>query len=393
MRKNNSMNSKSILLRAALSLALVNIAGATTTNYVYMTGSTAARTQVYNTLTDPGVVFTSAPNIVGQGNSTLSKCTYMLFSGSLVGDSSGAVTTIKCYWSGSEAGIADLAGSGTENFLDDSASNNSTNAGPYVSSPVDLAMTDTAVTYSLNPNAPITGAFVGVIPFKFVLEYGSLSSITNVTDAQVRYLLSGGCRASLITGNVSDTNFVYISGRDQFSGTRVNTYGITKYGIGGSCNQVEVNSSGQMVDQNPPNQVYVGTYGYSSGGSLAAQMGANLSNSQDLNTGSGAPFSVIAYLGYSDAKTALTASPTNATELSYNGVMESTTAVQEGQYGLWGNEWLYRKSTVSSQASSVYNLLSPVATGINAHADDVALIDQRHMHVNRTGPNADATHN
>jgi hypothetical protein len=213
-----------------------------------------------------------------------------------------------------------------------------------------------------------------------------------VTDAQLRVLLAGGSHASLLTGNSNDVNYVYISGRDQFSGTRVNCYGIPRYGIGGSCNQVEIGSDGSMTDQNPPTGTYVGSFGYSSGGTLATQMGYDLSQgtSQDLNTGTGNHFSVIGYLGYSDATTAKN---NGGTELSYNGVMESTAAIQEGQYALWGNEWLYRKTTVSSQATAVYNLLSPVATGINAHADNVLFIDQRTMHATRNGPTSDPTHN
>jgi hypothetical protein len=393
--KIKKMNSNSLLVGATLSLALVNLAGAATTNYVYMTGSTAARGQIYNTLNDPGVVFTSTPKTVGQGDSTLSKCGYMLFSGTLVGDSSGAVTTVKCHWSGSEAGIADLVG-GTQQFLDDSASSASTSTGPYVSSPVDLAMADTSVAFSLNPGAPVNaGAFVGVIPFKLILEKGSLSTITNVTDAQLRVLLAGGSHASLLTGNSNDVNYVYISGRDEFSGTRVNAYGIPRYGIGGSCNQVKIASDGSMVDLVPGTFTYVGNFGYSSGGDLAKQMGYDLSagTSQDLNTGSGNHFSVIAYLGYSDASSALTANGGGAVELSYNGVLEGTDAVREGKYGLWGNEYLYGKSVLSSQASAVYNLLAPVSTGINAHADNIALIDQRTMHATRNGPTSDPTHN
>ena len=388
------MNTKSILLAGALGLSLATLASATTTNYVYMTGSTAARSQVYNTLNDPGVVFTGTPGFVGQGSGTLNKCTYMIFSGTLVGDSSGAATTIKCDWSGSEAGIADLAGSGTEQFLADTAVSSSSSPGPFVSSPVDLAMADNNVLYSQHPTAPVTGAFVGVIPFKLVLERGSLSTITNVTDAQLRQLLTGGSPASLVTGNTNDVNWVYISGRDQFSGTRVNTYGITRYGIGGSCNQVEIGIGGVMVDQNPPLGVYVGSFGYASGGTLAGQMGYDLSQatSQDLSTGTGNHFSVIGYLGYSDAGTA-EGSPNFATELTYNGVAESTAAVIGGQYGLWGDEWIYRKTTVSSQAAAVYGLLSPVTTGINAHADNLALIDQRLMTVSRGGPTSDPTHN
>ena len=57
LRMKDTMNRKSILLAAALGLSLVNLASALTTNYVYVTGSTAARGQVYATLTDASIVF------------------------------------------------------------------------------------------------------------------------------------------------------------------------------------------------------------------------------------------------------------------------------------------------------------------------------------------------
>jgi len=46
------MNTKSIVLAGALSLALVNMASAV--NYVYITGSTAARNSTVQTLLDVG---------------------------------------------------------------------------------------------------------------------------------------------------------------------------------------------------------------------------------------------------------------------------------------------------------------------------------------------------
>jgi hypothetical protein len=117
-------------------------------------------------------------------------------------------------------------------------------------------------------------------------------------------------------------------------------------------------------------------------------MGYDLSqgSSTDIYTGTGDHFSVIAYLGYSDASTA---EGNGGVELTLNGVAESTAAIQQGQYSFWGNEYVYVKNTASSQAASVYNLLSPVATGINAHADNVALIDQRTMNATRNGPTSD----
>jgi hypothetical protein len=303
------------------------------------------------------------------------------------------VTEVKCHWSGSEAGIADLAGSGTEQFLADGAvsDTNSTPPGPFTSSQVDIAMADNNKAFSKNPNATITGAFVGVIPFKWVAEKGSNTNIANVTDAQIRVLLSGGNPVPLLSGIATDkTNWVYITGRNSNSGTRVNCYGICRYGIFTAPFQLQVNPNGSMVDQG--GGTFLGDFGYESGGDVAKQMGYDLSvpTSQDLNTGTSNRFSVVAYLGVSDAGSAVS---NGGKELSYNGLFETTANVREGQYGYWGDEWIYRKNTVSSAALSVFNKLSPVATGINHHADNVALIDQTTMNATRNGPTDDPVHN
>jgi hypothetical protein len=383
------MNRKSIILVGALSLALMNLANAV--NYVYVTGSTAARGQFFSTMNDLNVVFDAAPVVISQGNATASKGSYMNFTGHLVGDPAGVTTTVKCHWSGSEAGIQDLV-SGTETFLDDAAGNNSSSTppGPFVSSPVDIAMADNDKAYSKNPNAAITGQFCGVIPFKWVKQKGSVAGLVNVNDAQLRTLFTGGSPVSLLTGNSADTTWVYITGRDSGSGTRVNTFGVSGYGIGSAPFQLQVSANGSMVDQG--SGIYLGDYGYASGGTVATQMGYDLAQatSQDVYTGTGAHFSVIAYLGYGDAGTAVA---NGGMELTYNGVGESTAAIREGQYGFWGNEFIYRKNVVSSQALSVYNKLSPAATGINAHADNLGLIDLRTMNATRNGPTSDPIHN
>ena len=387
------MNNKSLLLTGAIGLSLVNMADAV--NYVYITGSTAARNSAVQAIKDPGVVFDTVSSVVYQSSSTDYKATYQNVTGHLRGDAAGVVTTVKCHWSGSEGGIADLVG-GTEQFLDDSAVNNTTNTpGPFVSSPVDLAMADNNKSFSKNPSANISGTFVGVIPFKWVKEKASLSTITNLTDQQIRVLLTGGSKAALITGNSNDVTYVYVSGRDSFSGTRVNQLGLTGYGIFSNPSQLQVAADGSMKDVDGTG-TYVGydsgsLYGYSSGGTLATQMGYDLSQatSVDLVNGPG-HFSVVAFLGYSDAATAITA---GGTELTYNGVAESTATIQEGQYNLWGNEFLYKKNTgLSTQAGTVYNYLIDASNGINAHADGTSFINLNTMHAVRNGPTSDPAH-
>jgi hypothetical protein len=392
------MNKKSIFLAGVIGLSLVNMASAV--NYVYITGSTAARNSTVQAIADVsggGVVFDTVSSITYQGNATYYKATYQNITGHLKGDLAGVVTTVKCHWSGSEGGIADLVG-GTEQFLTDGApiDTGSTLPGPFISSTVDLAMADNDKAFSKNPGAAITGAFVGIIPFKWVKEAGSLAGIVNVSDEQLRVLFAGGSKAALLTGNSADTTWVYISGRDSFSGTRVNTLGTCGYGIFSAPYQLKVDSTGAMIDVDG-SQTYLSydagsLYGYSSGGSVATQMGYSLSQStsKDLVSGSSLHFSVIAYLGYSDAGTAL-ALP-GVVELTYNGVAESTANIQQGLYTFWGNEYLYRKNTVSTQAGTVYGYLANLTTGINGHADGTSFIDQTTMQAGRNGPTSDPAH-
>lgn len=100
-------------------------------------------------------------------------------------------------------------------------------------------------------------------------------------------------------------------------------------------------------------------------------------------------YSVIAYLSYGDAATAITA---GATELSYNGVTFSPAAVKEGTYTFWGNEYIYRANGAGTEAQSVYGKLG-ASTGINAYCDGIKAIKLTDMHTVRSGPTGDPAHN
>jgi len=375
------MKINSTLLAIGLGLASAGLASAQT-HYVYITGSTAARNAVYATLNSTAV-FDAAPTVTTQGSSTASKSTYMTF----VGNIGGLPFSVKCDWSGSEGGIADLAGGLSENFLTDAATTSSSSPGPFVSEVVDLAMADNAVSFSKNPRAAITGTKVCVIPFMLVKEVGSAADLSNVTDAQFRQAITGGAKLALFTGNSADTKFVYVTGRDDNSGTRVNTLGETGYGIFSLPAQVELDGSGNMLDPNGDSS-YVTSEGYSSGGSVATQMGVNCSATTDqINGGTG--ISVVGYLGISDANTAL---GLGATQVSFNGVTESPTTIIEGQYSIWGNEYCYHKNTASTDATTVFGKLT-ASTGITAKSDGSTTIDLTLMHATRGGPTTDPIHN
>jgi hypothetical protein len=380
------MNTKSLILAGAIGLGCAGLASAAT-QYVYVSGSTAGRNAFYNAITDGSTVFDAAPTIIAQGNADPSKATYHIFHGLL----GGADTIVKAHWSGSEAGISDIAGSGTQTFLSDTAVSATASPGPFVNSSVDLAAADNDKAYSRNPSAAITGTKCCIIPFIWVKEKGSASGLVNVTDQSIRQALKGYAVLAQFTGNAADKTFVYVSGRDNGSGTRVNQFGDPGFGIFSSPFMVQINANGSMIDQTGFG-TYLGDYGYSSGGPLATQMGYDLSQATavDVANGTGVEkFSVIAYLGRSDANTA---EANGATDLTCNGVAYGDSAIKEGQYNLWGNYYVYRRNTSTSQATTVYNKMV-ASTGISGHADGTLTIKLTDMHATRNGPTSDPVHN
>jgi hypothetical protein len=389
------MKKKSFLLACLIGAASISLSQAT--QYIYLTGSTAARATVYNTLI-AGVGFDASPTFVGYGSGTPSGCTYMNFSNTV----SGISTEVKCSWSGSEAGIADTAGTVSEAFLNDagvggvagSGANPATPAGAeLVTNTVDLAMADNALAFSKTPGSTALQTEVCTIPFVLVKNFNTVSdqsSLTNISVSGFQKLASGGEKLALYTGNSADTNtYVYLSGRDSFSGTRANVFGDTAYGIKHNPEQIEIDgTSGAMLDPNGDGS-YETTEGFSSGGTLAKSLGVDTSAAVDqLNGGNG--FVVVAYLGLSDAITA-EGLGNPAVQLTYNGVAESAAAVIEGRYELWGNEYVLEKSGASSQAQTLYTKLVS-ATGIPSKTDGVSTISLSAMHATRTGPTTPPAH-
>jgi hypothetical protein len=379
------MKLKKIILASALSLSLVSVCDAGT---IYLTGSTAMRGSIFTTITKPGSVYTAAPVTTTYEGSSASGANYMVFSGTLVGGS--GTTVIKCHWSGSEGGIKDVVTAATEQFVDDSivdGANHTGSPGTTVGHNADLAMADSSQAFSRNKTPLLTtGAKVAVITFTWVRNPG-LWTGGNLTDSMIRQALGGFCKRAVFSGNAADVNdYIYVSGRDNQSGTRVNQLGICGFGILTPPNQIEMDSSGNMVDLDPPNLVYAGDFGFSSGGTLAGTLGANTTAKSDLWNGV-TGYSVVSFLSRGDANTAI---GNGAIEISANGVAQSSAAVKEGTYNYWGNEYIYQKNGASSEAQSVYNNM---AASIPADVNGTTAIKLTDMHCTRSGPTSDPAHN
>lgn len=379
------MKLNKLILASAFTFGVVSLSDAGT---IYLTGSTAMRGSIFTTITKPGSVFTAAPVTTTYEGSSASGANYMVFSGTLVGGS--GTTVLKCHWSGSEGGIRDVVTGATELFVDDSivdGANHTGSPGTTISHNVDLAMADNSQAFSRSKSPTLTtGQQVAVITFAWVRNPG-LWTGSNVTDSMIRQALSGFCKRAVFSANAADiSDYVYVSGRDNQSGTRVNAFGNSGFGIFTIPNQVEMDSSGNMLDLDPPNGVYAGDFGFTSGGTLAGTMGANTTAKSDLFNG-GSGYSVIAYLSRGDANTAITA---GATELTYNGVAQSAANVKEGTFTFWGNEYIYQKNGASSEAQSVYNNM---AASIPNDVNGTTAIKLTDMHCVRTGPTSDPGHN
>jgi hypothetical protein len=389
------MKAKLLLMTGLASVALVGAANAA--NSVFITGSTAYRNAINKTI---NAMFDASPavQVAEYGNSTTYyKGTYLDFEGNI----GGVAYIIKTHWSGSEAGVSDVATGASESFLDDIGSGSpAVVAGTFSGSPVaaqtfnstvDIAMADNAQSFSKTKSPLLTGAFVGIIPFAWDKNAQTASDqtanpdwgrIVNVTDAQARVLLTGGSLAALITGNSADvTHVVYVAGRDDGSGTRVNTFGDTGFGIRTVPTQVLIGGSSGAPTITATGQ------GQSSGGTLAGTMDftGSLSAADTINGGTG--WIALAYLGLSDAETAETG---GAVRLSFNGVTESTAAIQEGQYSFWGNEFIYQKPGIGANALTVYN---KIVSGVNAQTDGTHEISTATMDCTRQGPLSDPVHN
>lgn len=271
-------------IKLAWLLALGIVSSASASNIIYMTGSTAFRGQVYNACsqaTNTGGVFDTTPTVTGYANSTKSKSQYVMFHGNI----GGVDTVINAFWTGSEAGIASVAGvsatvanglndggvlagaqttflnpADSGNLAGNSGTANLPTGGQLEATPrqADLCFSDTSQAVSLtkrvSPNVLTSYGIVGIVPF--VWYKGAVNKndavwarLTNISSYQANELLQTGAKTAdfFTSGSLGATNdydhTVYLIGRNKGSGTRVNTLIAAGYPIGQTIVQYQANST------------------------------------------------------------------------------------------------------------------------------------------------------
>ncbi|HEY1661130.1 MAG TPA: hypothetical protein VGI03_01815 [Verrucomicrobiae bacterium] len=398
---------------ALLALGLVTQASADPT--VYLTGSSAFRTAVFDALSDNtdgtnagGLFDTGTVTYATFGSSSASGATYMVFHGNI----NGAGIYVDCAFSGSEAGIASacnstlnnpnarngatytLSGS-PETWVNPSnavlqvggnvvtANPNGANGGTFEASShgADLAQADTSQAISWTPFVAGTQTALndygseGVVTFTWSKNVNPAPSnewthVSNITLPQINSLLANGALpAGFFSGNTNDNDFtVYLVGRNRGSGTRMNIEATSTYG---AHKQVLQYSVGFGVDPNDPAQA-TGTLwltnennnGYESGGGVAKALSdtggsvtvGSCQQADPFNGGKG--WFALGYVSPADALNAGNngGEPTN-NWVTVDGAFSNNGNIETGPWWFWGHEHLYGKFQISGIQNTVGSLL------------------------------------
>lgn len=373
-QKNNMKINK--FTTALVAMGVISLAGAAqaANPVVYLTGSTAARAIIYGACTTSGQVFDAGSTVVSANNS--SGASQIVYEGKI----NTFTVDIDCSFTGSEAGIAAVAGqpltqnvnSGTfslpgvpPSFLTQASTWATAATLPSGTFP-DLTMADTSQAVSLTSKSlfPLNDyGIVGIVPFTLMKGYEATpdsgwNGVVDITTGELNQNLAGPINANFYTGNAVDaTNSVIIIGRNKGSGTRVNALLNFQYPVTQPVDQWAYDAiypssapgvltfggsyaAGQGI-------VEVGNDGYDSGGSVAT--GLNVDGTHSGNV-------LVGYLGISDAASAHAPTASGAgpaTYLPYNGVYESDSAVENGSYSYWGQEHLIGQATQTAEGSTV----------------------------------------
>ncbi len=250
-----------ILSAAMLSLATPSFADVT----LRFTGSTAFRAAAVLAIRD---MYGAGLTGYAYSGSTLIGANDHIFRGTIPGHAPLGIVTVKCSWSGSNAGMQTLTQGLNRTFM---ATASDTPAGTAVltvggnpSQPVngesttsDITMMDTEQAATPFQSPTLENEKVGVLPFVWVSGRGTPAAMTNMTAQLARQLYSAGFHSSSAwTGDDADApvdsmgatqpagTTVYAGGRDTGSGTR-NVF-LTETGIGGVTTVLQLFTQGSV---------------------------------------------------------------------------------------------------------------------------------------------------
>jgi hypothetical protein len=389
---------KKQLVIAAAVLALAGAASAQTTNIVRLTGATAYRAQVHQSITN----LLNTGFVYGYSGTSFSGASQSQFIGTL--KNGGQIVNIKCSWGGSVGGVRTLTQNLTVGTWLNRDANLTTagtqdlNSGYDSAVTADIAMSDAGQGATPFPSPTLTSYKVGIIPFVWTRNVGSPNTLTNITALQAQTLLQDGkLPFSMFTGNSSDTKPVIVIGRNLDSGTRLTCFAECGYGATTMPIQYKINASGSAIATNGivfyPAETIQGIFcdegqsGYNSGGNVKDAL--NLTGSGSY-TAADPEFTegcwILGYLSTSDAAN-VTGNGSGAMNLNYNGVPYTLDNVKQGLYTFWSYEYLLYRSSLGGVQKIVADQIKDNVTSTTA---TIKLGD---MSVQRGAEGARLTHN
>lgn len=486
------MKIKTLLSSAAAVFAIGGIAQAQT--YIEITGATAFRTAAVNAINNAFIIgnggnnaFTYGfANTISNGNTaSLTNSSMQIWKGNFPGIS--GITVIRTSWNGSVEGIRAVAVPNNTNnplYLKESIlTSNLTNGGGsaatvrfhndpnentpganlanYEQATSDLSFSDCAQSMTPVSGLTLSGGPVGVVVFTMIaskswsvdkLDSSTANATayanrmpTSISSQQFRTMANlGYAPMSFFTGNALDTTRVYLTGRNDGSGTRTSylsetgvgaATGITQYvahdrSVSGSIPSiVKVPAGGGFNAQNVATPSYASTVwnndidgngGHVSGGDLRADLSKTTASTavwefydglvdgepngvytadEDAQSRAAEKLYLLTWITYSDALSARgngTASSRNAEVLGYNGVIlprlsgdnppstmhaEDKALVANGRYTAWNFQQLYYINATPG-ASTVFTELKSRLN--NASVIGSAGMSLGEMQVNRT---------
>jgi hypothetical protein len=367
----------------------------TTTDAVYISGSTAFRAQIFKALSDLGLTpqsldNSSANQFTFTGQPSQGSITNTLPAGFLA---SGTTVTVYCSFDGSAQGVFNCTTPSRENAFENVGgwgSGLTIANGQVFLHASDIAFSDVqqsstiytspGLTEILSQDAEVAnggpGTGIAVQPFMWAGNAAAKAAgIGNITRDIVDIIMNTGNMAlAFFDGNpahdgTTADSTVLLTGRDNSSGTRITAQLLEGWNPVAQIKQYEVGgvSSDPATLGAGSNFVYVGvsgadstlaTGGYSSGGKVA-----------DALEYPGIVNPVIGYVSWNDAKTIpvatanasswTTVTPADGVLLSYQGISPYSSIgaqypvyninyVINGQWPFWSYEHLYESVNVTS---------------------------------------------
>lgn len=401
--------------------ALLSLAAATSalSAEIRITGATAFRASAIKTIAasySPGF-------LASYSNGTLQTANQAVFQGNFPGIA--GVTTIRCSWNGAVEGIRAIHNNTPLLFLSETptATGNADGTGGSVKTATSSQTAHFAFSDCAQSSTPFTAntlypgdPAIGVVVFAFVANNGASPAITGMTSQLANALLTTGSQPlSMWSGLPADDNKqVYLTGRNDGSGTRTITLAEPGYGASQLIKQYKPTVVSNNITTlrlwpladgvnlsdiwNPDT---AGNGGFFSGGAITSSMrstsgAVQIQTAAGVNVGSPSPVSLITYQSASDAfqsQRAATGTEVPARLLSFNGAPAltykgsgtaldpytlsdaSVNDVARGRYTFWSYEVLYSNVDLASDAdlNTVYQAIKAGSTTQNLGLSGISL--------------------